>query len=62
MMSLTVAQHLRFQVLTGRISIDKQRSVLPAMANHQRPLMPADYASTSGLILRPETTRWRDTS
>lgn len=56
--SLTEAQRLKFEVLASGISVDDDCATVLATKNHQRPLTPADYASTSGLILRLDDEVW----
>jgi hypothetical protein len=57
-MSLTDAQRLKFHVLANGISISDDCGSTLVEANRNRPLTPADYASTTGLILRLNDQVW----
>jgi hypothetical protein len=58
MADFTEAQRLKFQALAGGIRISNDASVHLAQANRHRPLTPADYASTTGVILLLEDDVW----
>jgi len=55
---LTEAEALKFQVLASGIEIDAGALAYISQFNLDRPLTPADYASTSGVILRLEGDVW----
>lgn len=57
-MKLTEAQRLKFEVLASGIKITERCETYLAEANRSRPLTPADYASTTGLILALEDDVW----
>lgn len=57
-LNLSDAQRLKFEVLALGISIDDSAAAELAMRNGDRPLTPADYASTSGVILKLDDEVW----
>src|SRR4051812_37687801 len=52
------AENLKFEVLATGITIDDRAMEYIEAANGDRPLTPADYASTSGVILQLEGDVW----
>jgi hypothetical protein len=52
------AQQLKFQILASGISIAESAYDALALRNGDRPLTPADFASTSGIILALEDEVW----
>lgn len=56
--SLTSAERLKFALLADGLTISPKARALLNEANEDRPLTPADYASTSGVILRLEDDVW----
>ncbi|ABL80553.1 MULTISPECIES: radical SAM protein [unclassified Nocardioides] len=58
MTTFTSAQELKFELLANGVTLsDEARSALRALTNDGK-LTPADYASTSGLILRLDRREW----
>lgn len=57
-MDLTDAQRLKFEVLAAGITLTEACRSALSDANRRRPLTPADYASTTGLILSLEDRVW----
>lgn len=57
-MTLTDAQRLKLEILASGIVVDDACATALAEANEHRALTPADYASTSGLILRLDDAVW----
>lgn len=57
-MALTDAQLLKFQVFATGIHVSEDCAAELAAANDHRPLTPADYASTTGLILKLDDDVW----
>jgi hypothetical protein len=57
-MTLSAAETLKFEVLAAGIKIDERAREYIGRANGDRPLTPADYASTSGVILRLDGDVW----
>jgi hypothetical protein len=57
-MQLTAAEFLKFEVLAEGMSVDAAALRYITEANGGRALTPADYASTSGLILRLDGEVW----
>lgn len=58
MLSLSDAQHLKFEILADGMVIAPAARRRLDEHRHDRPLTPADFASTSGLILRLEDDVW----
>ncbi|TFV66832.1 radical SAM protein [Blastococcus sp. CT_GayMR20] len=56
--TLTAAEGLKFDLLAEGLAISSQAAELLAAVNHGRPLTPADYASTSGVILQLPDDTW----
>ena len=55
---LTAAEHLKFRLLSVGLQIDPSAEEHIAEVNGDRPLTPADYASTSGVILALDDDVW----
>lgn len=55
---LTDAEHLKFRVLELGLTISPEAEMLLRSATEDRQLTPADYASTSGIILRLDDEVW----
>jgi len=55
---LTDAHELKFELLAKGLSITKAAGRFLSEVNEHRPLTPADYASTSGVILELEDDVW----
>jgi radical SAM superfamily enzyme YgiQ (UPF0313 family) len=56
--NLTAAEELKFELLATGIALAPSAMEHIAEANGDRPLTPADYASTSGVILELEDNVW----
>jgi hypothetical protein len=55
---LTESQRLKFELLARGVQITQPATDVLATLNNGRPLTPADYASTSGVILRLDDHVW----
>lgn len=56
--SFTSAERLKFEILSCGVDIQPKAMEFITAANGDRPLSPADYASTSGVILELEDDVW----
>ena len=56
--ALTAAERLKFDLLADGLAISSSAADLLGAANEHRPLTPADYASTSGVILGLPDDTW----
>lgn len=57
-LALTVAERLKFRLLSEGLSITEAAQIYIDERNGDRPMTPADYASTSGVILALEDGVW----